>query len=64
MLKKETISDILVVAALAAFAYYKYKNYSEDEKAKLHNGLKETGRKILKDVVPEQLHTFIPATLK
>lgn len=51
----------LIVAGLAAFAYYKYSKMSEDEKRDLVNNLKEKGQKLYDQYVPEDLKkTFQP----
>ena len=42
----------LVLAGLAAFAWYKYSKMSADQKSKLTSDLKEQGKKILGQVVP------------
>ncbi|HEX8675818.1 MAG TPA: hypothetical protein VF700_01290, partial [Segetibacter sp.] len=58
------ISDILVIAGLAAFAYYKYSKLSEEEKRNIVNDIKETGRNIVKELIPEGIKSFLPETLK
>jgi hypothetical protein len=45
----------LLVAGLAAFAYYKYSQMSEDQKRDLVNNLKEKGQKLYDQYVPEDL---------
>ncbi len=46
MTRKEKVSDILVIAGLAAFAYYKYSKLTGEEKDKMVKDLRETGRNI------------------
>lgn len=55
MTKKEKISEVLVIAGLAAFAYYKYSKMSQDEKEKIHVDLREIGKNIMTELVPQQL---------
>jgi hypothetical protein len=64
MTQKQKISDILVIAGLAAFAYYKYSKLSEEEKRTIVNDIKETGRNIMKELIPEGIKSFLPETLK
>ncbi len=70
MTQKEKISDIikvtdvLVIAGLAAFAYYKFSKLSPEEKNNIVGDLKETGRNIMKEMIPEGLKTFLPERLK
>lgn len=64
MTKKERYSDILVIAGLAAFAYYKYSKLTSAEKENIINDLKETGRNIVKELIPEQIKSFVPGIMK
>jgi hypothetical protein len=64
MTQKQKISDILVIAGLAAFAYYKYSKLSEEEKRNIVIDIKETGRNIMKELIPEGIKSFLPETLK
>lgn len=64
MTQKQKISDILVIAGLAAFAYYKYSKLSEEEKRNITNDIKETGRNIMKEFIPEGIKSFLPENLK
>ena len=45
----------LVLAGLAAYAYYKYSKMSADEKRNLVGGLKEKGKKLYDQYVPANL---------
>lgn len=45
----------LLLAGLAAFAYYKYSKMSEQEKHDLVNNLKEKGQKLYDQYVPEDV---------
>lgn len=58
------VSDILVVAGLAAFAYYRYTKLTEAEKSKIVSDLKETGKNMMKEFIPEGIKGFLPETLK
>jgi hypothetical protein len=64
MKQKEKVSDILVIAGLAAFAYYKYSKLTREEKNNIVTDLKETGRNIIKELIPEQIKSFVPGILK
>ncbi len=64
MTQKQKISDILVIAGLAAFAYYKYSKLSEEEKRNIANDIKETGRNIMKELIPEGIKSFLPESVK
>ena len=45
----------LVLAGVAAYAYYKYSQMSEEEREKLMDDLKEKGQKLYEEYVPEEL---------
>lgn len=64
MTQKEKISDILIIAGLAAFAYYKYSKLSRFEKDNIVEDLKETGRSMIKELIPKEIHGFVPKILK
>lgn len=49
--------SILLLAGLAALAYYKYNKMTAEEKEKLSESFKETGKKIL-DLLPVQLKSI------
>jgi hypothetical protein len=42
----------LVLAGLAAYAWYKYSQMDEDEKRDLVNNMKEKGKKIFGSIMP------------
>jgi hypothetical protein len=48
----------LLLAGLAAFAYYKYNKMSEDEKRNLVGTLKEKGQKLYDQYVPEDIKSI------
>ncbi|MGN6616992.1 MAG: hypothetical protein ACTHJ5_07420 [Ilyomonas sp.] len=45
----------LLLAGLAAFAYYKYSKMSDQEKRDLVNNLKDKGQKLYDQYMPEDL---------
>ena len=45
----------LVLAGLAAFAWYKYSKMSADEKRSMVNNLKEKGKKLYDQYVPANM---------
>jgi len=52
-------STPLLLAGLAAFAYYRYLKMSEEEKIALLDKLKDQGRKIFDHFIPDSLkNTF------
>ena len=48
----------LLLAGLAAFAYYKYNKMSEDQKRDMVNNLKQKGQKLYDDYVPENVKSM------
>lgn len=58
--EKEKLSEVLVIAGLAAFAYYKYSKLSSEEKSKIVTDIKDTGRNIIKELIPDEIKGFIP----
>jgi hypothetical protein len=62
--EKEKLSEILLIAGIAAFIYYRYSKLPPAEKMEIQNDIKETGRKVIKELVPKQAHGFLPAALK
>ena len=47
--------SFLVLAGLAAYAYYKYSKLSPDEKRDLTGSIKEKGKKLFNQYVPENV---------
>ena len=45
----------ILLAAAAAFAYYKYSKMSEEQKRDLINNLKQKGQKLYDQYVPDAL---------
>lgn len=64
MTKKDKISEVLVVAGLAAFAYYRYSKLTHEEKTNIQEDIKETGKKIVQEFIPKELRNYLPAFLK
>ncbi len=52
---KKSGTGALVLAGLAAFAYYKYSKMSEEQKRDLVGGLKEKGKKLFDQYMPSQV---------
>ena len=48
----------LLLAGLAAFAYYKYSKLSPDEKRNLFGSIKEKGKKLYDQYLPDELKNF------
>ena len=49
----------LLLAGLAAYAYYKYNKMTPAEKEKLVGGIKEKGQKLYDDYVPAEIKNMI-----
>ena len=49
-----------LLAGVAAFAYYKYSRLTQDQKRELANNLKQKGRQLYDQYVPENLKNKIP----
>ena len=52
MRRKKIPKGTLILAGLAAIAYYKYSKLSEEQKDNLINTLKEKGRKFYDQYIP------------
>lgn len=50
----------LLIAALGAFAYYKYSRLSQDQKRELADNIKQKGKQLYDRYVPESLKNKIP----
>jgi hypothetical protein len=55
MFQKKGAGGALVLAGLAAFAYYKYSKLSAEEKQNLVGDLKEKGKKLYDQYAPEEV---------
>jgi hypothetical protein len=53
----------LLLAGLAAFAYYKYSRLTQDQKRELANNVKQKGRQLYDQYVPENLKNKIPGKI-
>jgi len=49
----------LLLAGLAAFAYYKYSKMSEQEKNSMVSGWKEKGQKLYDEYIPENIKNMV-----
>jgi hypothetical protein len=59
MIRSKLPSGGLLLAGLAALAYYKYTTMSEDEKRNLVSGLKEKGQKLYDEYIPQNIKDLI-----
>jgi hypothetical protein len=50
----------VILAAIAAFAYYKYSKLTEEQKRDLVNNLKQKGQKLYDQYVPQNLKNKFP----
>ena len=64
MSQKGKISEVLIVAGLAAFAYWRYSKMTEQEKDKIHTDIKEIGEKVIKELLPEGIKSLLPSFVK
>lgn len=64
MSQKVKITEVLVVAGLAAFAYWRYSKMTEQEKDKIHTDIKEIGEKVIKELLPEGIKSLLPSFVK
>lgn len=64
MTQKGKISEIIVIAGVAAFLYYKYSKMTEQEKQKIQDDIKEIGERVIKELIPEGIKSFLPGSLK
>ena len=62
--QKQTLSELLVVAGIAAYAYYRYSKMTTIEKQNVHEEIKEIGEKVVKGLIPPQFKPFLPQYLK
>ena len=53
----------LLLAGLAAFAYYKYSRLNPDQKRELADNLKQKGKQLYDQYVPENLKNKIPGKI-
>ena len=58
MKRRSTKNGSLLLAGLAAFAYYKYSKLSAEEKKDLTGTLKQKGQKLYDEYVPDELKKF------
>lgn len=52
---KKGASGALILAGLAAFAYYKYSQMSPEEKNKMVGDLKDKAKKLYEDYMPQEM---------
>jgi len=50
----------VILAAIAAFAYYKYSKLTEEQKRDLANNLKQKGQKFYDQYMPQTLKDKFP----
>ena len=58
MIQNKIPKGSLLLAGLAAFAYYKYSKLSPDEKRNLFGSIKEKGKKLYDQYLPDELKNF------
>ena len=52
-------SGSLLLAGIAAFAYYKYNQMSEQQRKDLVNNWKDKGQKLYDDYIPENIKNMV-----
>ncbi len=55
-------SALLLAGAAAAFAYYKYSKMSDEQKNNLVGDLKEKGKKLYEQYVPQDIKDMLTKT--
>ncbi len=55
MLRNNSKSGSLLLAGLAAYAYYKYSKMTPDERRSMLDGLKEKGKKLVDQYLPDDI---------
>lgn len=55
MSQNRTRSGSLLLAGLAAFAYYKYSKMTPEQRRSMLDGLKEKGRQLVDEYVPANI---------
>lgn len=58
MIQNKLPAGSLLLAGLAAFAYYKYSKLSPDDKSNLIATIKEKGKKLYDQYLPNELKNF------
>ncbi len=64
MTQKGKITEVLIVAAIAAFGYWRYSKMTAQEKQKIQSDIKEIGEKAIKELLPEGIKSLMPSVLK
>ncbi len=64
MTQKVKITEVLVAAGIAAFAYWRYSKMTPHEKEKIHADVKDIGEKVIKELLPEGIKSLLPSFTK
>ncbi|GEO07849.1 hypothetical protein [Segetibacter aerophilus] len=64
MSQKVKVSEVVVLAGLAAFAYWRYSKMTVHEKEKVYSDIKEIGEKVIKELLPEGIKGLLPSFAK
>ncbi len=59
MIQNKLPAGSLLLAGLAAFAYYKYSKFSPEDKSNLVATIKEKGKKLYDQYLPNELKNFV-----
>jgi hypothetical protein len=59
MFQKKMPAGGILLAGLAAYAYYKYSKMSPEEKSNLVSDLKDKGQKLYEQYVPEDVRDML-----
>jgi hypothetical protein len=54
---REKKAGTIVLLGMAAYAFYRYSRMNADDKLKLADDIKSTGKKLLDQFMPEQLQS-------
>jgi hypothetical protein len=64
MTDKGKISEVLVVAAIAAFGYWRYSKMTAAEKDKIQSDIKEIREKVIRALLPQGIKSLLPSVFK
>jgi hypothetical protein len=64
MSQKVKVSEVFVLAGIAAFAYWRYSKMTVQEKEKVYTDIKDIGEKVIKELLPEGIKGLLPSFAK
>jgi hypothetical protein len=64
MTQKVKVTEVLVIAGIVGFAYWRYSKMTHSEKQKIHDDIKDIGEKVIKELLPEGIKSLLPSFAK